>query len=60
MLENESNKKGMLFTINTKDRVHYVNILDNGVAPTALLKIPMEEMYAYFLEKRDLRLYNYF
>lgn len=60
MLENEDNKRGMLFTITTKNNIHYVNILDNGVAASTLMKIPMEEMYAYFLEKKDLRLYNYF
>lgn len=60
VLENLQNRKGMLVPIETRNRVHYVHILDNGVASSTLLKIPIEELYAYFVEKKDLRLYNYF
>lgn len=50
----------MLFTIETKNRKHYVNILDNGQPSSSLIKVPIEEMHLYFLEKKDMRLYNYF
>jgi DNA integrity scanning protein DisA with diadenylate cyclase activity len=60
VLENEENRKGMLFTIETKNKKHYVNILDNGQPSNSLIKVPIEEMYLYFQEKKDMRLYNYF
>jgi len=50
----------MIVPIETRNGVHYVHVLDNGVPASTLLKIPIEELYAYFVEKKDLRLYNYF
>lgn len=60
VLENEENRKGMLFTMTTFQGVHYVNLLDNCVLPTTAVNIPVEELWAYFQEKKDMRLYNYF
>ena len=60
MLENEENRKGMLFTITTKNKKHYVNILDNGQPSNTMIKVPIEEMHSFFVDKKDMRLYNYF
>lgn len=34
--------------------------MDNKEANTGVIKMPIEELYAFFSEKKDMRLYNYF
>jgi hypothetical protein len=48
VLQNAENKKGMLCPLTTIGGKHYVNILDNDDPISNLIKIPMEEMVAYF------------
>ena len=39
---------------------HFVNILENKEAATSSIKIPIDELFVFYNEKKDLRLYKYF
>lgn len=50
----------MLFTMLTQNKKHYVVVLDNGEPDSNKIRISMEELFIFFQEKKDMRLYNYF
>jgi hypothetical protein len=52
--------KGMLCPMTTQGGVHYVTILDNGQPESTQIRVPVDELFDYYREKKDLRLYNYF
>lgn len=64
VLKNEKDRNGMLCMMETVHGVHYLKILDNHVVGQAqapsLIKVSMEELHTFFVEKKDMRLYNYF
>lgn len=63
IFDTPKNKQGMLFKIKSRDGDHRVEIIDNtveNVATVPPIELSITEIYSYFLEKKELRLYEYF